>query len=58
MGVFIGAYEVLQLEAYDYNCYSEVFSFFMSIVDGTKYFDTGIDDAGIGFWLEMAGYSL
>ena len=59
MGVFIGAYDVLQLEAYDYNCYSSVFSYFMNIVDASKYFDTGIPDDGLlkfFFWLEMFAY--
>ena len=59
VGVFVGAYDALQLEAYDYNCYSEVFSFFMNLADSSKYFDTGIPDKdGLTkalFWVEQGG---
>jgi len=62
VGLFIGAYDYLQLEAYDYNCYSQVFDFFMfQLPDASKYFDTGIPDDGWVetslFWFEMAAYS-
>ena len=56
MGVFIGAYDILQQEAYDYNCYSMVFSFFMNLPDVTKYYDTGVtDDLKLLFWAEILG---
>ena len=56
VGLSIGAYDVLQLEAYDYNCYSLFFHYFMNLTDDSKYFDSGLPDKGLLrflFWVDM-----